>query len=189
MLRQYFNSNERLEIFMTCFYNIVCYVVNFAASLLQYILLIEKDIALGKKDFVHSKKWFGCFQIRIRLSEQNFCSVDQIFSWFNQIFYQITYMVKSSKTFAWVNQIFCCPYNNYILQWTDKNFVDFTKPKIKVKNICWAAAGYLRSTSHFSFLEVICTEFMVTPGTVSQKLLNWLYLLEPPLSKSSIGQG
>ena len=26
MLPQYFNCNERLEIFLTCFYNILCYV-------------------------------------------------------------------------------------------------------------------------------------------------------------------
>ena len=26
ILRQYFNSNEVLEIFLTCFYNILCYV-------------------------------------------------------------------------------------------------------------------------------------------------------------------
>ena len=28
ILRQYFNCNERLEIFLTCFCNILCYVGN-----------------------------------------------------------------------------------------------------------------------------------------------------------------
>ena len=44
MLRQYFNCNERLEIFLTCFCNILCYVGNVS----RLHITEQKDIGDNK---------------------------------------------------------------------------------------------------------------------------------------------
>ena len=60
MLRQYFNCNERLEIFLTCFCNILCYV---GYTILKGILLPNtwasqqyKYLKHGGHESVASKK-------------------------------------------------------------------------------------------------------------------------------------
>ena len=40
MLRQYFNCNERLEIFLTCFCNIMCYLGKIFSKYFNVILLL-----------------------------------------------------------------------------------------------------------------------------------------------------
>ena len=44
ILRQYFNCNERLEIFMTCFCNILCYVGSLRMSLRVERLLFTNEL-------------------------------------------------------------------------------------------------------------------------------------------------
>ena len=51
MLRQYFNCNERLEIFLTCLWNIMCYVESYTAlckTISKNILILNDSYCIRK---------------------------------------------------------------------------------------------------------------------------------------------
>ena len=46
MLREYFSCNERLEIFLTCFCNILCYVGSNSSKAVYYLSGLVEAIAV-----------------------------------------------------------------------------------------------------------------------------------------------
>ena len=78
MLRQYFNCNEVLGIFLTCFYNILCYVhgENFMAIFTTLSMVIWFSTDTG--DFFHTCLYFyyACGNIRHTEYRNNYHTID-----------------------------------------------------------------------------------------------------------------
>ena len=89
-------------------------------SVQEHIIIFSVPFCITWDMLVHICSFCNHIQLekKICLSKQNFYWLNQLFSWLNKMFswiYQITYLVKSTKIFAWINRISCSPYNNHLI--------------------------------------------------------------------------
>ena len=104
MLRQYFNCNERLEIFLTCFCNILCYVGRKYAHMRNTItttriLFMRTATYIYSHQVIHFLKIYSCNKNALFIHDQPRMNHCQTF-WGISFFFFFSFSILTQEVFS-----------------------------------------------------------------------------------------